>query len=178
MGFKRDGTPNNTLTAEEVRARYSYDPTTGILRHTDYVSNRPHRHGREVGCISKYGYRLLRLGNRNHMVHRIVWLHFYGEYPPEFIDHINRIKDDNRICNLRAATKQQNNSNTKRRADNKSGVPGVRLSATGNRWVASIRINRVSYALGSFINFEDAVAARRRAKAALDAVIFAINPEN
>lgn len=178
MGFKRDGTPHDNLTAEEVRARYSYDPNTGILRHTDYVSNRPHKHGREAGCVSNRGYRMIYLHKRNHMVHRVIWLHFYGEYPPEFIDHINQIKDDNRICNLRAATKQQNNSNTKLRSNNKSGEAGVRLSPTGNRWISSIRVSGVRHFLGSFVNFEDAVAVRRRTKAALDAVLFAINPDN
>jgi hypothetical protein len=61
-------------------------------------------------------------------------------------------------------------------SNNGSGEKGVYWHKACQRWYAYIRINRVQHTLGSFVNFEDAVAARRRSKAALDAVLYAINP--
>ena len=41
--------------------------------------------------------------------HRICYAMFYGKWPINQIDHINRNRSDNRICNLRDATYSQNN---------------------------------------------------------------------
>lgn len=165
-------------TQEEVRLRYTYDPETGVLRHTDYNKMARRKHGEEAGHLHHQGYRVVVLHNRQYQVHRIVWLYVYGAMPDGHIDHINRCRDDNRICNLRIVTRSQNKHNGNTYANNTSGEPGVYFMTSIGRWQARINVGGVRRHLGSFVNFEDAVAARRRAKAALDAVLYAINPNN
>lgn len=59
------------------------------------------------------------------MAHRCAWLLEKGSEPPETIDHINGIRDDNRICNLRAASFAENVRNTVPKKNNKTGFKGV-----------------------------------------------------
>ena len=165
-------------TQEEVKLRFAYDPETGVLRHTDYNKHVPELHWREAGTMHPHGYRIVGIRRRLYPVHQIAWLFTYGEMPIGLLDHINRVRHDNRIANLRQATWSQNKHNSSMYSNNKSGEQGVCWNKDNQRWFASIRLNRINKHLGSFINFDDAVAARRRAKAALDAVLFAINPEN
>ena len=165
-------------TADEVRRSYNYDPETGVLTHTavnKYVSE---LHGREAGHLNHQGYRVVVIRNKQYQVHRIVWLYVYGDTPDGHIDHINRCRDDNRIRNLRIVTRSQNKHNGNTYANNTSGEPGVHFLRSNQRWYARINVGGVRRHLGCFVNFEDAVAARRRAKAALDAVLYAINPDN
>ena len=67
----------------------------------------------QFGCCNNEGYIFGGLRGKYYYEHRLIWLYHYGEWPKECIDHINGIKDDNRIENLREATKQQNNFNRK-----------------------------------------------------------------
>ncbi len=165
-------------TQEEVRLRFTYDPETGVLRHTKINKMAGRMHGKEAGYLHPNGYVVVNVRGRLYSVHRIAWLFTYGELPAWHLDHINRVRHDNRIANLRQATLSQNKHNSNMYSNNKSGEQGVCWNKNKQRWIASIRLNRINKHLGSFFNFDDAVAARRRAKAALDAVLFAINPEN
>ena len=58
---------------------------------------------------------------RQYLQHRVAWALHYGEWPASFIDHINHIRDDNRIHNLRVVTRAENNSNAIRRMNYKTG---------------------------------------------------------
>ena len=164
-------------TADEVRRRFSYDPDTGILTYTKapkYI--RRVLHGKEAGRRNHQGYREVVMNNKQYQEHRIIWLYVYGAMPDGHIDHINRCRDDNRIANLRVVTRSQNKHNGNTYSNNTSGEPGVSFNQRCNRWYAQINIGGTRRRLGSFVNFEDAVLVRHRAKAALDAVLFAINP--
>ena len=67
------------------------------------------------------------------------------------IDHINRIKDDNRISNLREATNAENLQNqTKASANNSSGLLGVSWCNLYNKWVSKIMLNGKSIFIGYF----------------------------
>lgn len=79
-----------------------------------------------------------------------------GAFPERHVDHINGIRNDNRWSNLRIATRQQNNSNVKKRVDNQSGVKGVHWSKPDRKWVAGIRVNGTRYHLGYFSAKADA----------------------
>lgn len=79
------------------------------------------------------------------------------------VDHADWNKKDNRKSNLRIATKSQNNINIKRKSNNTSGYPGVRLTKNG-KYTASISLNGTRYHLGTFSNFESAVKARHEAE--------------
>ncbi len=165
-------------TQEEVRLRFTYDPETGVLWHTSYNKMACGWHGKEAGHLHHDGYRNVVIRGKLYQIHRVIWLYVYGEMPDGHIDHISRCRDDNRICNLRIVTRSQNKHNGNTYANNTSGVPGVYFMRSCGRWYARINVGGIRRNLGSFVNFEDAVAARRRAKAALDAVIFALNPDN
>ena len=82
------------------------------------------------------------------------------------VDHIKgyRTANDNRKNNLRICTHAENMRNQKLRTNNKSGVTGVHWDKRRNRWIATIKLNYKQKFLGSYINFDDAVKARREAE--------------
>jgi hypothetical protein len=65
------------------------------------------------------------LGYTSYAIHRVAWLLVHGTWPADQIDHINGVRDDNRLCNLREATAQQNLQSRPMHKRNKLGVKGV-----------------------------------------------------
>ena len=104
-----------------------------------------------VQCKGREGYGYLRvtLKGKKYLQHRIIFLMYHG-YLPKFIDHISGVRDDNRIGNLREATKKQNNCNVKLRKDNKSGYKGVNWHKNNKSWLSSIRVNGKSSHIGYY----------------------------
>lgn len=90
----------------------------------------------------------------------------YGEWPSQFLDHVNGDPTDNRIANLREVTNQENCKNKSINRNNKSGVIGVFFYDHGGYqyWVAYIRAEGRHIGLGYFKRYEDAVAARKQAE--------------
>ena len=86
-------------------------------------------------------------------VHRIIFCMQHG-YMPEFIDHINGVRDDNRIENLRAVTKAENNLNCKTYASNTSGSKNVSWNKKLNKWGVSISANYKRKFIGLFEDLE------------------------
>ncbi len=97
--------------------------------------------------------------------HRVIWAIVTGRWPSEQIDHINGIRTDNRLQNLREVSGSENSKNKCQRSNNTSGVTGVSWSRDKQKWLADIRVNRKQIYIGRFDNFEDAVAARKAAEA-------------
>jgi HNH endonuclease len=98
-------------------------------------------------------------------LHMIIWVFAHNGnwcWPPDEIDHCNGDNSENKIQNLRLATRQQNIMNKGIHKNNKSGVPGV--FREGNKWRVEIRVNYRGIYLGRFSNFNDAVAARHAAE--------------
>ena len=91
--------------------------------------------------------------------HRLAWYFINNELPVN-VDHINGVRDDNRIINLRACTPSQNNMNRKVSDCNKSGKTGVSKNTRTKRWEAYITLNRKRKGLGHFVNKQDAINAR------------------
>ena len=98
---------------------------------------------------------MITFNQKRYRVHQIVFLMFNG-YIPKEIDHINGIRNDNRIENLRPAN-SKNQQNAKTRKDNKSGVKGVKKCK--NKWRADIKIDGKQTYLGLFATIEEASAA-------------------
>ena len=123
-------------TQDRVRELLDYDPETGVL--TWKVSRGRVKPGSRAGHRQPRGYRQVTVEGRRHLEHRLVWFHVHGQWPANEIDHVNRIKDDNRIANLREATTLQNRSNLpdQRRVN---GLPrGVYPNYHGGRFRARI----------------------------------------
>ncbi len=85
-------------------------------------------------CTDAYGYRIGNLQKVGLKAHRVIWAMVHGEWPEHDIDHINGCRSDNRLVNLRHATRAQNLSN-QRVVTGSSGYKGVKLFGTS--WVAS-----------------------------------------
>jgi hypothetical protein len=108
--------------------------------------------GRKVGANLE-GYVVTAIKKKPIYNHRIIFMMFHG-YFPYHIDHINGIKNDNRIENLRPATKIQNAYNRKTSKNNTSGAKGVRWDKKLNRWIAKINVDGKQKYFGSFKDIE------------------------
>lgn len=137
-----------TLTQEEAHRLFEYKD--GALFWKKMTTNKT---GNIVGQLAGYihptGYRLIRVHGYQYKAHRLMFLYHHG-YIPNFVDHINGIKDDNNIENLRAATKAQNCQNTAKRLANTSGVKGVSKMPRLEIWRARLQANGKKYEVGGF----------------------------
>lgn len=152
-----------SLNSHQLRSILNYDPDTG--RFTWRVkTSRKVVVGKEAGNTKLSGYVSIRINGQGHYAHRIAWCYVYGDWPTDEIDHINGIRNDNRIANLRHATRKQNMEN-RVQATGASGYRGVVWLEANQKWRASITHNRQNIYLGLFATAEDASAAYREAAA-------------
>lgn len=121
--------------------------------------------GDEAGTVNSSGYLNIGLNNKNYLNHRIIFA-IHNGYIPKVVDHINGFKTDNRIENLREATRIQNGQNMKLRTSNKSGCKNVSWHKPLNKWKVSLRVNNKVKHIGYFLNLElaDLVAVEARNK--------------
>ena len=131
------------LTADQLRAVFDFDPLTGVFsRRIEMGRNGRFKAGQPAGGVDSNGYVLLRLGAHRYSGHRLAWLYVHGKWPTLQIDHINGIRSDNRISNLREASHFINAQNeTRPRANNTSGFLGVCWHKWSRRWVAQVWID-------------------------------------
>jgi hypothetical protein len=119
--------------------------------------------GARAGSKRPDGYRHVRLNKKFYQEHMLIWCLLKGEWPEQLIDHENEIRDDNRIGNLRLATKSQNAINTGKWSTNTSGYKGVSFNKAAKKWVASISVNKKLIHLGTFGSAEEANMAYKEA---------------
>lgn len=141
-----------------VRALLDYDPATGVFQWR-VKPRRGVQIGDRAGTVDPLGYRGVRVDGRRYLEHRLAWAWVFGSQPPDELDHINGNPSDNRIANLRPATRSQNNQNTRRRCDNKSGFKGVSWITARGKWRAEIKADGRVLHLGYFQTREEAHAA-------------------
>lgn len=159
---------NKIVTAEDARALLRYDADTGFL----YWLPRSDARGikRKIdsaipaGHLAQNGYIMLNVGGKLHRAHRVIWLMVHGHWPENTIDHVNRVRSDNRLVNLREATRRENQQNHPVRTDNKSGHRGVFWHHTANLWWAYINHAGKRTTVGYFKDKDDAIAARKAAE--------------
>jgi len=111
------------------------------------------------GCLSK-GYVSIRINGILYLAHRLAWFWVYGYMPENDLDHIKRVRNDNRIRRLREISKSCNSQNIGTLKNNTSGVKGVNLDKNTNKWGAKIESNNKKYHLGAYKDFDEAVCAR------------------
>ena len=92
-------------------------------------------------------------------MHRLAWFFVYKEMPNQLIDHINGIRSDNRIENLRVVTFFENAQNLKAHKDNKSKLKGAYWNEQNKNWRSSICVNGKVMNLGSYKTAEEAHCA-------------------
>lgn len=143
------------LTADEVRRRFRYVKSTGLLvRRLPVVCGRNSVHekvGSIAGSLHKDGYVYTAIAGRLYLVHRLAWLWVTGEWPSGEIDHKNGKRSDNRWSNLRDATVTQNRQNTLGQKLRKGPYPGVyETTRRKGVFVAQIKHKGEVRYLGSF----------------------------
>jgi len=145
MGIVKKPPPDKKLLTDRV----SYDPETGIFKH-----RKTHgcvKRGQIAGHSTTQGYILISAGGDRFMAHRIAWWLMYDEWPQEDIDHINGVKNDNRIENLRVLSRSSNNQNTvKASKSNKTGFLGVSLHKKSGLYRATIFVNYKQTCIGYY----------------------------
>lgn len=151
--------PRPLPPAARVRELLRYDPETGR-----FTWRSGPKIGSEAG--SRGGrYAQIMIGKKNYLAHRLAWLYVHGYVPPQEVDHVNGNPRDNRIENLRLASKSQNAQNQRRSAKNSSGHKGVSWSRHKQRWRAAIKVGSRSIHLGYFRDPARAAEAYRHAAA-------------
>ena len=116
-------------------------------------------------CINSEGRKSISVYGKRYPASRVIFLHQNG-YLPFMVDHINGIKTDNRIENLRPATYPENNRNARIRIDNSSGCKNVSWAKDRQKWCVAIRLNSKRIYLGYYEDLElaDLVAHEARDK--------------
>ncbi len=141
-----------------VLSSLTYDPETGIFRWIAAGNNT-----RGIGTIAGYlhpsGYRYIKICQVRFSCQRLAWLFHTGQWPKENMDHINTIRSDNRIANLREASNSQNNFNSAMKPNNTTGFKGVSLSSRDGKYRAQIAAHGKRILIGVFDDAKSAAEA-------------------
>lgn len=149
---------HKVLDVEAVRAEYTYNPAGGLWhKNSDKVP---------AAYILPVGYAYAYVGKRFITVQRLVWALHHGDPGQQDIDHINGNKLDNRIENLRAVSRTENNQNRRTaQINNKtSGINGVYFDASRGKWAASLNLNGRKVFFERYDTKEAAIAGRQWAE--------------
>lgn len=153
------GKRTTTHSPEQIAQEFTYENGKLYFKRT--------RPGRSIhkpaGSCAFDGYIRVRLHGESYLAHRVIWCLHHGRWPIEQIDHINGIRHDNRIENLRECTVAENRLNVQK-ANNDSGVVGVTWAKKEGNWRASIKVNGKGINLGHFTDLNEAIACRRAAE--------------
>lgn len=148
------------LTQDKLKSLLDYNKNTGVFIWKIAESKRI-KIGQVAGGINSCDYVAIKICNQTYLAHRLVFLYEFGEMPADQIDHVNRVRNDNRLCNLRQCTSSQNRVNSTKRRDNKSGYKGVHWFKTGQKWRSVIKSEHI----GLFSSKDEAALAyNERAK--------------
>lgn len=116
------------------------------------------RDGELVGSPDKAGYLIVGFNNKIYKVHRVIWEIMVGGVPDGYvIDHINNNKRDNRLENLRLATRSENECNKRVRKSSRSGIKNVVWNGQLGAWSISISKKGKRKRIGSYSRPEDAL---------------------
>jgi len=164
------------LTFAEISKLLKYEPETGrllwLVRPVEMCPSEREAlrwnsrfAGREaLATINKEGYLKGAVMSRHLLAHRVAWMMHYMDWPKNTIDHINGVRSDNRISNLRDVTVAENMKNKKTPTINSSGFRGVCWNKASQKWQPYIRELGKNVHLGLFSDFDEAVSVRKLAE--------------
>ena len=113
------------------------------------------------------GYLQVRIKRITFPAHRVIWAFHYGEWPADFIDHIDGNRKNNALENLRVVDRLTNCRNQRKHSRNASGVCGVNWHKCAGQWRAFIGVGGKSIHLGEYDHIDEAIAARKAAEIVL-----------
>ena len=145
-------------TLRIIQEHLSYDQNTGELTWVKSVNNRT-KEGQEAGFLNHNGYRRVSINYTQLYTHQIAWFLTSGKWPTAQIDHINRVKTDNRIENLRLCTESENRANRTKFKGITSIFKGVDWQKNCKKYRARICVNKKQRALGHFDTAREAAEA-------------------
>lgn len=149
---------------EEIKSAFDYCPETGCL----LWKPRPRVvAGQPAGSLYANGYVKIRFKQSNYWAHRLVWFWHTGEWPSKEIDHLNGDRGDNRVENLRPASRPENRQNSISKQQRSGALAGAHFCTSTGRWRANITVAGKIHRLGRFDTPEEAHAAYLKAKAEL-----------
>ena len=150
---------------EEIKDFINYCPDNGVFTRKKTTSNRA-KQGQICKRRDANGYIVFNINKKTYLGHRVAWFLINGIIPNKMeIDHINRNKSDNRICNLRIVSSSENSRNSPITKRNKSGIVGVSWYQNREKWRATIMDENKQIHLGYFKEKNDAIKARKKAEA-------------
>jgi hypothetical protein len=152
--------------SEQIKQNLSYCDITGHF--TWLISGQKRKFGKRAGSLNnRTGYRQIKIDGKMYQEHRLVWWYVHGYFPLNSIDHINGIRSDNRISNLREATSAENCQNRGKYKSNSSGLVGVSFFKPTGKWKAQIQKDGNKIHLGYHNTQEQAYEAYLKVKAEL-----------
>jgi len=153
---------NDQITHAELTCLLYYDRETGNFYW------RVNRYGVSKGDLagsvdSRNKYRRIKINERLYLAHRLAWFYVSGQWPINEIDHIDRNRSNNRICNLREATHAENMMNKPAYKNSKTGIKGVYWHKQHKKYAATIQTRGVTKHIGLYVSIESAALARKQA---------------
>jgi hypothetical protein len=151
------------IDADYVRKRLEYDPEIGIfiwkpraVRRTEDKIWNTRFSGEVAGTILNTGYRRIGIDGKYYGAARLAWLYVYEEWPKNEIDHINRVRDDDRLANLRDVTHTDNQNNRK----SNNGLPeGVYWCNKRKKYIAQLPHRCFEFKYLYLAQFDEPIAA-------------------
>lgn len=152
-----------------LRQYLDYNPETGDLTWLFCEQQHARFNTRWAGrpaftSIGPSGYRFGQISRISYQAHRIIWKWWHGS-DPEWIDHIDGDKLNNRISNLRSVSRVVNARNMPLPRNNTSGEIGIHKCSLTGRWRVQLTADYKVHRFGRFDTIEEAVAARDAAMA-------------
>lgn len=151
------------MKQDDLKNILHYNPETGVFT---WLCDRggTAKEGTVAGTLSEKGYIRINIYGKIHAAHRLAFLYMLGVTPQHQIDHINRIRHDNRFSNLRVVTPIGNARNRSLSINNKTGVDGVSWDRQRGRFKVCIYVNNRCINIGRYLTLDKAKEAREYAK--------------